>query len=308
MMIYFAHLIYLILLLGLMSKVWHDGLSFKLEQKCVLPKLLTNYLVKRKQCVVLNGLSSEWKEIEFGVPQGSIFGPLLFLISIDDLENDIISQVKFFADDTMIFSIVHDPISSAAELNRDLQLISDWAYQWKMAFNHDPNKQAVELVFSQKKMGQIHPHIYFDNVEVKKSRNHQHLGLVLDSKLAFVTQINQKIITAKKGIRIIKYISQFPPVKTLDQIYKMSVRPHLDYCDVIYHIPPLNNRFDSSIRLNPLMESLEQIQYQAALSITGYEELGRETMSDRRWARRLTYVFKIFRNESPPYLKERVPQ
>ena len=67
----------------------------------------------------------------------------------------------------MIFSIFHDPISSAAELNHDLQLVSD---QWKMAFNPDPNKQAVELVFSQKKKGQTHPSIYFNNVEVKKGR------------------------------------------------------------------------------------------------------------------------------------------
>ena len=188
----------------------------------------------------------------------------------------------------MIFSTVHDPISSTAELNHDLQLISDWAYQWKIVFNPDPNKQAVELVFSQKKKRQIHPPIYFNDVEVKKVENHKHLELVLDSKLAFVT--------AKKGIRIIKYLSQFIPVKTLDQMYKMFVVPHQDYCDVIYHMPPLNNGFDSSIRLNPLMESLEQIQYQAALSITGcwqgtslnkiYEELGWETMSDRRWARR----------------------
>ena len=55
-----------------------------------------------------------------------------------------------------VITIVHDPIISAAELNHDLQLISDWAYQWKMAFNPDPSKQAVELVFSQKKKKQIH--------------------------------------------------------------------------------------------------------------------------------------------------------
>ena len=89
---------------------------------------------------MLNSLTSEWKEIDTGVPQGSVLGPFLFLIFIDDLENDIISQIKFFADDTMIFSSVHDTISSAAELNHDLQLIRNWAYQWKMAFNPDPNK------------------------------------------------------------------------------------------------------------------------------------------------------------------------
>ena len=85
-----------------------------------------------------------------------------------------------------------------------------------MAFNPDPNKQAIELVFSQKKKRQIHPLIYFNNVKVKKIEIQKHLGLVLDSNLACINHINEKIITAKKGIRIIKYLSQFLPVKTLD--------------------------------------------------------------------------------------------
>ena len=73
-------------------------------------------------------------------------------------------------------------------------------------------------------------------LRLKKVENHKHLGLVLASKLAFVTHINEKIITAKKGIRIIKYLSQFIPVKTLYQMHKMFVRPHLNYCDVTYHL------------------------------------------------------------------------
>ena len=106
-----------------------------------------------------------------------------------------------------------------------------------MAFNPPPNKQAVELFFSLKKKRQIHP--LFTSIMLKlKVENHKHLGLVLNSKLALVTHINEKILTAKKGIRIINYLSsEFLPVKTLDQMYKMFVRPHLDYCMlfIIYH-------------------------------------------------------------------------
>ena len=101
--------------------------------------------------MVLNGSVSSYFEIESGVPQGSVLGPLLFLIYINDLENDVISTVKFFADDTMIFSVVHDPVISATELNHDLNLINKWAHQWKMSFNPDPTKQAVEVLFSQKR-------------------------------------------------------------------------------------------------------------------------------------------------------------
>ena len=95
------------------DKVWHEGLVFKLKQNGIEGNLLTllnNYLTKRKQHVVINGMESNWGIIKAGVTQGSVLGPLLFLIYINDLEKDIKSSVKFFADDAipLIFSIVHD--------------------------------------------------------------------------------------------------------------------------------------------------------------------------------------------------------
>ena len=78
--------------------------------------------------MVLNGSNSTYFRIESGVPQGSVLGPLLFLIYINDLENNIISNVNLFADDTMIFSTVHDPVNIANELNHDLNLINEWVY------------------------------------------------------------------------------------------------------------------------------------------------------------------------------------
>ena len=122
------------------DKVWHEGLLFKLKENGItgsLLKLFENYLHNRKQRVVLNGSSSDYSEIESGVPQGSVLGPLLFLIYINDLERNIKSNIRFFADDTMLFSVVNDPVISADELNHDLD-IYQWAHQWKMAFNSDP--------------------------------------------------------------------------------------------------------------------------------------------------------------------------
>ena len=138
--------------------VWHDGLIFKLKQNGIcgsLIKLFGNYLRNRKQRVVLNGFYSDYSIIESGVPQGSVLGPLLFLIYINDLEKNIRSNVKFFADDTMLFSIVKDPVVSANILNNDLDII----YQWKMEFNPDPTKQATEVLFSCKKVSPNHPHL-----------------------------------------------------------------------------------------------------------------------------------------------------
>ena len=105
------------------DKVWHEGLIFKLKQNGISGSLLTlfeNYLCNRKQRVVLNGSCSDFFTIESGVPQGSV------LIYINDLETNIKSNIKFFADDTMLFSIVNDPLISAIDLNHDLNGIQQW--------------------------------------------------------------------------------------------------------------------------------------------------------------------------------------
>ena len=305
------------------DKVWHEGLIFKLEQNGVEGKLLNlfqNYLTNRKQRVVLNGMESNWGEIKAGVPQGSVLGPLLFLVYINDLEKGIKSSVKFFADDTSLYSIVHDPVVSAEELNHDLDLIKNWAHQWKMCFNPDPTKQAEEILFSQKLTSPVHPLISFNNNEVKRVSNHKHLGLTLDSKLSFAKHISEKVSTARKGIGIIKHLAPYLPLKSRDQIYKMHVRPHLDYCDIIYHIPGKireTTELDSSLSLHYQMNILEKTQYQAALAVSGawkgtsrtkiYDELGWETLDQRRMFRRLTQFYKIMTGLTPEYLRIPIP-
>ena len=142
------------------DKVWHEGLLFKLEQNGISGNVLTffkSYLCNRKQRVVLNGSESPFFLVKSGVHQGSVLGPLLFLVYINDLETDIKSKIKFFADDTMLFSIVHDPNTTASELNHDLETISKWAYQWKLSFNPEQAKQAIEVLFSHKLDHENHP-------------------------------------------------------------------------------------------------------------------------------------------------------
>ena len=132
------------------DRVWHDGLIYKLKRCGVSGELLSliqSFLKDRKQRTVLNGQSSSWGDISAGLPQGSILGPLFFLVYINDLTADLKCNVKLFADDTSLFTVVEDSNTAANDMNHDLELISQWAYDWKMSFNPDPQKQAVELVF-----------------------------------------------------------------------------------------------------------------------------------------------------------------
>ena len=112
--------------------MWHDGIIYKLTQNGIsgnLLNLLEDFLKERKQRAVLNGQVSTWTNINAGVPQGFILGPLLFLIYINDLTEGLTTNVKLFADDTSLFSVVHDTQTSANDLNKDLKIINDWAFQ-----------------------------------------------------------------------------------------------------------------------------------------------------------------------------------
>ena len=111
-------------------------------------KLIQNYLDNRFQRVLLNGQTSEWKPVKAGVPQGSILGPLFFLVYINDICSNLSTNVKLFADDTSLFSIVNDANKSFESLSNDLFIISNWAYQWKMSFNPDRSKQTEKVIFS----------------------------------------------------------------------------------------------------------------------------------------------------------------
>ena len=144
----------------------------------------------------------------------------LFLVYINDPERNIKSNVNFFADDTMLFSIVKDPEISANDLNHDLEVIHQWAHQSKLEFNPDSTKQATEVLFSCKTSNTNHPQIMFNGTIVAKMNEEKHLGLTLDSSLSFKKHHNEKIIKAKKNLGIIKHLSIFYLVRHLIKCIK----------------------------------------------------------------------------------------
>ena len=149
------------------DKVWHEGLLYKLKSMGIsreLYDLLQNYLSGRLQRLILNGQTSSWIPIFAGVSQGSILGPLFFLIYIKDLPNKLESNAELFADDTFLFTIVKDENKSANVLNNDLSLISECAFNWKMLFNPDPTKPAQKVLFSRKKKTLYHPTLSLNNI------------------------------------------------------------------------------------------------------------------------------------------------
>ena len=260
---------------------------------------MRDFLSERRQRVVLNGQASTWKNITAGVPQGSILGPLLFLIYINDLSEGLSTNAKLFADHTFLFSVTQDSQTSANVLNKVLEMIHNWAFQWKMNFNSDATKQAQEVIFSRKTKKLPHPPLVFNNTNVTQPIYQKHLDIILDSKLTFENHINMVTTKANKTIGLPRKLQNLLPRITLIKIYKAFVGPHLDYGDILY---------DQAFNLS-FQQKLESLQYRACLAITGairgtsrekiYQELGLQSLQSLRWYRKLAMFYKICMNKSP---------
>ena len=217
------------------------------------------------------------------------------------------SNAKLFADDTSLFSVIHDSNTSALDMNNDLAKINRWAFQWEMSSNPDPKKQAQEVIFSRKSKATSHPPLVFNNNNVMQAASHKHLDIILDTRLSFEKHLETVICKINKTIGIIRKLQNLLPRSALITLYKAFVRPHLDYGDIFY-----DQARNESFHLK-----LESIQYNACLVITGairgssreklHHKLGFESLQQRRWYRKLCCSYKIFKKESPRYLFNIIP-
>ena len=129
--------------------------------------------------------------------------------------------------------MAYDPNKAAADINHDSGIINTWAHQWRKLFNPDPMKQAVEITFSTKRNPINYSSLEFNNVPVVKVGKHKHLRIILDLKMSFASHIKVVILKCRRGIRMIKFLPTYLPRKTLEELYKLYVRPYLDYGGVI---------------------------------------------------------------------------
>ena len=292
------------------DEVWHEGLILKLKQNGISGKLLNlikDFLKSRKQRVILNGQFSSWADVDAGVHQGSILGPLLFLIYINDLTNDLLSSAKLFADDTSLFSVVFNVDATAKELNGDLAKVQDWELRWKMSFNPDISKQVQEVIFSRKLKKAPHHPLMFNSNLVNKAFSQKKLCIILDESLSFEEHLKTISVKTHKTLYLLRKLQNFLPRAALITLCKSFIRLCLDYGDIIYE-----QAFNSSFH-----KKLESIQYTASLAITGaikgtsreklYNELGFESLHARRWYRKLCHFYKFYVFKLPEQLFNLIP-
>jgi hypothetical protein len=288
------------------DRVWHHGLLFKLKGIGITGSLFdwfTDYLNQRKQRISIMGVFSEWGNIEAGVPQGSVLGPLLFLIYINDITENIKSGIKLFADDTSLFVMIDNNINEATtQLNTDLETLKQWASTWLVSFNP---KKTKSMYVTLKRNVNVIP-LTFDGQVLENVPHHKHLGLELNSTLTWKDHIDPVTANASKKLNLLAHLKHLLDRKTLLTMYLSFIRPTLEYANIVWcNCTELEN------------DRLEAIQRRAARIISGgiirtptkclYDEIGIEPLKARQDRNVLLMFHKMVHNNAPTYLVDLVP-
>ncbi|CAM4509126.1 unnamed protein product [Lepidochelys olivacea] len=205
----------------------HQRLLCKLSCHGIRGKILSwteNWLKDREQRVGINGKFSEWRGVTSGVPQGSVLGPILFNLFINDLEKGVNSEEAKFADDTKLLKIVKTKADCEEQLQKDLKKLSDWATKWQMKFNVDKCKVMH--------IGKNNPNYTYNMMRANLATTNQEkdLGVIVHSSLKTSTQCAAAVKKANGILGIMKKGIQNKMENISLPLYKSMVRPHLEYC------------------------------------------------------------------------------
>ena len=294
------------------DKIWNRGLLHKCQTEFgisgTLLHWLKSYLSNRTQRVQIRNSFSRPSKINAGCPQGSVLGPILALMYLNDLSNRTYNDILFFADDTSIFASHSSQtlLETEQTLQHDLDEIHKYGQKWAITFN---SEKTIQQTFSLKSSNQ-QPNLVFANTPIPTRETHKHLGMTFSVDLRFHEHVNVIIHKVNKTLSPLYAIAKHLPRHILEQIYKTYILPHFDNCDTIY---------DGHITLRDISR-LETLQNRIARLTTGTlfrtssdklrRELGWDKLTTRRKIHRLTLYHKLSTSSSdgtPTYITDIIP-
>ena len=213
-------------------KVPHQRLALKLDHHGVRGTALnwiSSFLANRSQCVVLEGEASETVEVTSGVHQGSVLGPILFLIYINDLPVGISSGVRLFADDAIVYRTISTPLDSQT-LQEDLNKLSNWEKLWLMEFNA---KKCEILTVTKKASPLVTDYILHGQV-LQNVTSSKYLGVTITRDLRWNTHIDNISAKANKTLGFVKRNVRTRQTAIKTKAYQALVRPTLEYCTCVW--------------------------------------------------------------------------
>ena len=252
----------------------HRRLLSKLESYKVSQQItdwVEAYLSNRKQRVLVNGTRSEWEAVSSGVPQGSVLGPVLFLIYINDLPKEVKNCIRLFADDTKLYRTVTTDLDCLS-LQQDIDNIEEWASKWQLKFH--PKKCKTMRI------GDKYPRYNYTMtaedgtiVKLEETVVEKDLGVVVDNKLTFSHHINSIVARANQVMGMIRRSFKYMDKDIFVQLFTSRVRPILEYGNVIW-----------SPRLIRDIDAVERVQRRATKTVPGISTM---TYPDRLQTLRL---------------------
>jgi hypothetical protein len=278
------------------DKVPHRRLLQKLKTHGICGKLghwIESWLSDRYQRTCIGGTKSKWIKVLSGVPQGSVLGPILFLIFINDLDTGVMSWILKFADDTKIYRKIRTE-EDRKLLQKDLDTLVKWAEDWLMLFNEKKCKSMHIGNGKSQYAYTVNGHI-IENVEQEKD-----LGMIISRDMKVWGQCNYAYVKANRMLGLIKRTIKFKRTDIMLRLYKALVRPHLEYCSEVWspyykkdkeHLEKIQHRFTR------IIPGLKDMTYNERLKI-----LGLWTLEERRNRADLIETFKLIKGLSAvPY-------
>ena len=264
-----------------------------------------SYLVNRFQIMFTNGVLSDKAILRYGAPQGSILGPLLFLIYINDLNTKAdYAVVRMYADDTnMTFTACSIP-ELQHDMNIDLQFLQNWLIANRLTLN--VLKTEFMLVGSRQRVATLTQELdlSLNGIWLKRVNSSKCLGVEIDEFFltwdAHIFSVSKKV---SSGIGVLKKIKPFVPTYNLISVYQSIIEPNFDYCSVVWD--------DNS---DQLTDKLQILQNRAARVITGADyrmptsallsKLGWSGLKEKRNKQKALMMFKIMNGMTPAYFED----
>ena len=272
------------------DKVPHRRLLQKLYAYGIRGKVhawVKEFLSGREQRVIVNGSQSTWINITSSIHQGSVLGPVLFLVFINDLPEVIKVLIKLFADDAKLYSVVTSNADNRAQFS--LNRAVDWSKVWKMIFyiikcHHlHIGKKFTETTYTMESDGQ--------QVELEKVKNEKDLGVIIDQNLTFRDHITSKVNKANRNVGIVFRTFTYNDQEMFLNLYKSIIRPHLEYATPVWSPLYKKNKIiieNVQRRATKLVATCKNLTYQERL-----RKLGLPTLEYRSERADMIQTYKI---------------
>ena len=284
---------------GAFDKVSHAGLISKLQGYGIGGNLLlwlTDYLLNRRLQTVVSGKTSQCYPVLAGVPQGSILGPTLFLLYVNDVEDHLPSSVSLavYADDTTLYTVVESGASdddAAKALQRSLDHLASWGRKWRVTF--EPTKSQLMTV-SRKRTPPVLPPMVFMGTAIPSEEKLKLLGVQFDKKLSFSGHLHHVSVRAHQRLHFFRKVAPLLDSHGRLTVYKGFVRPVMEYSYLVWIGAPQSH-----------LNRLNAVQRRAMQVIGPTTVL--QSLHARRMVGALTYLYKLLCKNGPPRLRSLCP-